>query len=108
MLLKVINACSDSKRLPAPGRDYTGMPGMKPMGDQVILQSGIVTTAGCRHYAMNLPTRIVITGRCSMQVLEKASSAAHTYRQRCGERNIRSFRTALRWDAPESGIARVK
>ena len=58
---------------------------MKPMGDQVILESGTVTAIECLHYAMNLPTSVVITGCDSMQVLEQALTAARTFRPMTAE-----------------------
>ncbi|HJX55367.1 MAG TPA: aldo/keto reductase [Methanoregula sp.] len=66
--------------LPVLARDGTGVLGMKPMGDQVILGTGSVTAIECLHYAMNLPTSVVITGCDSMQVLEQAITAARTFR----------------------------
>lgn len=66
--------------LPALLRDGTGVLGMKPMGDQVILDSGAVTPIECLHYAMNLPASVVITGCDSMQVLEQALTSARTFR----------------------------
>ena len=53
---------------------------MKPMGDRYIFDSGIVTAVECLHYAMSLPTSVVITGRDSMQVLDQALMAARTFR----------------------------
>jgi len=53
---------------------------MKLIGDQVILDSGVVTADECLHYAMNLPTSVVITGCDSMQVLEQPLTAARTFR----------------------------
>ena len=48
--------------LPVLLKDGIGVLGMKPMGDRVILDSGAVTPIECLHYAMNLPTSVVITG----------------------------------------------
>lgn len=66
--------------LPSLLREGTGMLGMKPMGDRVILDSGAVTPVECLHYALNLPTSVVITGCDSLQVLEQALTAARTFR----------------------------
>ncbi|MDD1718271.1 MAG: aldo/keto reductase [Methanoregulaceae archaeon] len=41
------------KVLPALVEEGIGVLGMKPMGDQVILGSGVVTPVECLHYAMN-------------------------------------------------------
>ena len=46
------------------------------MGDGVILESKTVTPIECLHYAMNLPTSVVITGIDSMEILEQALEAA--------------------------------
>jgi len=66
--------------LPVLLRDGIGVLGMKSMGDPVIPGSGAVTPLECLHYAMNLPTSVVITGIDSMEVLEQAVTAARTFR----------------------------
>jgi aryl-alcohol dehydrogenase-like predicted oxidoreductase len=60
--------------------DEIGVLGMKPMGDPFVLVSGTVTAVECLHYAMNLPTSVVITGCDSLPVLEQALHAAKTFR----------------------------
>ncbi|HET6580978.1 MAG TPA: aldo/keto reductase, partial [Methanoregula sp.] len=83
MPLNVMDAHFESferQVLPVLARDGIGVLGMKPIGDQVILDSGAVTAVECLHYAMNLPTSVVITGCDSMQVLEQALTAARTFR----------------------------
>ena len=83
MPLNVMDAHFESfekKVLPALVHDGIGVLGMKPMGDRVILESGMVTPIECLHYAMNLPTSVVITGCDSMEVLEQALQAARTFR----------------------------
>ena len=57
-----------------------GVLGMKPMGDPFVLVSGTVSAIECLHYAMNLPTSVVITGCDSLPVLEQALRAARTFR----------------------------
>ena len=49
------------------------------MGDGVILKSKTVTPIECLHYAMNLPTSVVITGIDSMKILDQAFKAAATF-----------------------------
>ena len=71
--------------LPALQKEGIGVLGMKPVGDQVILESGAVTATECLHYAMNLPTSVVITGCDSLQVLEQALVAARTFRPMTAE-----------------------
>jgi aryl-alcohol dehydrogenase-like predicted oxidoreductase len=54
--------------------------GMKPMGSGMVLQSKTVAPIDCLHYAMNLPTSVVITGCESMANLDQALQAAKTFR----------------------------
>jgi len=54
--------------------------GMKPMGSGLILKSKTVTPLECLHYALNLPTSVVITGCDSMKILDQALEAARTFR----------------------------
>ncbi len=56
-----------------------GVLGMKSMGNGIILKSRSVTPIECLHYAMNLPTSVVITGIDSMAILEQALEAARTF-----------------------------
>jgi predicted aldo/keto reductase-like oxidoreductase len=57
-----------------------GVLGMKSMANGIILKSGTVTAVECLHYAMHLPTSVVITGVDSMEVLDQAFEAARTFR----------------------------
>jgi tyrosyl-tRNA synthetase len=52
---------------------------MKPMGDPFILKSNTVTAVECLHYAMNLPTSVVITGCDSLAILQQAIDAARSF-----------------------------
>jgi aryl-alcohol dehydrogenase-like predicted oxidoreductase len=54
--------------------------GMKPLGSGDILKSGVVNAVECLHYAMNLPTSVVITGCESMERLDQAIEAARSFR----------------------------
>ena len=56
-----------------------GVLGMKSMGNGIILSSGAVTPVECLHYALNLPTSVVITGVDSMTILDQAFEAARTF-----------------------------
>ena len=56
-----------------------GVLGMKSKGDHVILKSGAVKPLDCLHYALNLPTSVVITGIDSQQILDQAFEAAKTF-----------------------------
>ena len=57
-----------------------GVLGMKSLGNGIILRSGTVTAIECLHYALNLPTSVVITGIESLENLEQAFEAARTFR----------------------------
>ena len=63
-----------------------GILGMKTMGDGVILKSGApVTAIECLHYAMNLPTSVVITGIDSERILDQAFTAVRTFKPMTGD-----------------------
>src|SRR5712691_11741753 len=46
----------------------------------IILKSNTVSPIECLHYALNLPTSVVITGVDSMEILDQACEAARTFR----------------------------
>ena len=54
--------------------------GMKSMANGVVLNSKTVTPIECLHYAMNLPTSVVIAGLDNMAVLEQALEAVRTFK----------------------------
>jgi aryl-alcohol dehydrogenase-like predicted oxidoreductase len=66
--------------LPELVRQNIGVLGMKSMANGIILKSHTVTPVECLHYALNLPTSVVITGCDSMEILEQALKAARTFR----------------------------
>ena len=66
--------------LPALVKDDIGVLGMKSMGAGTILKSGTVTATECLHYALALPTSVVITGIESMERLAQAIEVARTFR----------------------------
>jgi aryl-alcohol dehydrogenase-like predicted oxidoreductase len=53
--------------------------GMKSMGHGIILKSKTVSATECLHYALNLPTSVVITGIDSIKVLKQALAAGRTF-----------------------------
>jgi len=57
-----------------------GVLGMKPLGSGEVLKSNTVTPIECLHYAMNLPTSVVINGCDSLERLEQGLQAARTFR----------------------------
>ena len=65
--------------LPILVRHEIGVLGMKPIGDHVILDSHTATAVECLHYAMSLPTSVVITGIDSMPILDQALQAARSF-----------------------------
>jgi aryl-alcohol dehydrogenase-like predicted oxidoreductase len=70
----------EKKVLPVLVKNEIGVLGMKPMGAGLILNSKTVEPIECLHYAMNLPTSVVITGCESMENLQQALKAAKTFR----------------------------
>jgi aryl-alcohol dehydrogenase-like predicted oxidoreductase len=66
--------------LPELVKENIGVLGMKSMANGIILKSGTVTAVECLHYALNLPTSVVISGCDSMEVLEQALEVARTFR----------------------------
>jgi aryl-alcohol dehydrogenase-like predicted oxidoreductase len=75
------------KVVPVLTKHGIGVLGMKPMGSGVILQSNTVTPVECLHYAMNLPTSVVITGCDSLKILDQALEAARTFKP-LGEKQV--------------------
>ncbi len=66
--------------VPQAVKQNIGVLGMKSMGGGIILKSNTVTPIECLHYALNLPTSVVINGINSKQNLEQAFEAARTFR----------------------------
>jgi len=88
MPLNVMDAHFESfehKVLPVLVKHNIGVLGMKPMGDGIILRSKTASPIECLHYAMNLPTSVVITGCDSLQILQQALEAARTFKPMSGE-----------------------
>ena len=53
--------------------------GMKPMAFGAVLAAGVATPIECLHYALNLPTSVVINGCDSMERLDQAFEAVRTF-----------------------------
>jgi predicted aldo/keto reductase-like oxidoreductase len=82
MPLNVMDAHYNSfgkKVLPVLVKKEIGVLGMKPMGAGIILRSKTVEPMECLHYAMSLPTSVVITGCDSVTLVEQAVTAARTF-----------------------------
>jgi aryl-alcohol dehydrogenase-like predicted oxidoreductase len=58
----------------------TGVLGMKPMASGAIPRNNLATGIECLHYALNLPTSVVITGCDNMKALDQAFEAAKTFK----------------------------
>jgi aryl-alcohol dehydrogenase-like predicted oxidoreductase len=60
-------------------KENIGILGMKSMANGILLKSNTVTPIECLHYALNLPTSVVITGIDSMKILDQAFEAVRTF-----------------------------
>ena len=65
--------------LPELVKRNIGVLGMKPMANGILLKSNTVSPIDCLHYALNLPTSVVITGIDSMEILDQAFEAVRTF-----------------------------
>jgi len=65
--------------LPELVKQDIGVLGMKSMGNGILLRSNTVTPIECLHYALNLPTSVVITGIDSLEILDQAFEAVRTF-----------------------------
>ena len=61
-------------------KEGIGVLGMKPMAFGNVLKAGVATPIECLHYAMNLPTSVVITGCDAMERLDQAFEAARSFK----------------------------
>ena len=68
------------KVVPVLAKEGIAVLGMKSMADGLILKSKTVRPVDCLHYAMSLPTSVVITGIDSMKILKQALEAVRTFR----------------------------
>jgi aryl-alcohol dehydrogenase-like predicted oxidoreductase len=57
----------------------TAVLAMKTLAAGAILRSGTVTAMECLHYALNLPTSVVITGMDSLERVDQAVEAVRTF-----------------------------
>jgi aryl-alcohol dehydrogenase-like predicted oxidoreductase len=65
--------------LPELVRQEIGVLGMKSMANGILLKSKTVTPIECLHYALSLPTSVVITGIDSMEILDQAFAAVESF-----------------------------
>jgi predicted aldo/keto reductase-like oxidoreductase len=67
--------------LPVLVQQNIGVLGMKPLASGAVLKSNTgVSAIECLHFAMNLPTSVVITGCQSMKDLDQAIEAAKSFK----------------------------
>ena len=62
-----------------------GVLGMKALAAGHILKGGDVSPIECLHYALNLPTSVVITGIDSLKILDQAIQAIDTFKPMSSE-----------------------
>jgi predicted aldo/keto reductase-like oxidoreductase len=107
MPLNVMDAHYDSFAklvLPMLVQHNIGVLGMKPMGAQVILRSGVVSAPECLRYALSLPTSVVITGCDSMPILQQALDVARSFRPMTDEERA----ALLQRTAPVAGTGKFE
>jgi aryl-alcohol dehydrogenase-like predicted oxidoreductase len=71
--------------LPELMKQQIGVLGMKSMGDGVILKSKTVSPIECLHFALSLPTSVVITGIEKQEILDQAIQAVKTFQPLNGD-----------------------
>jgi predicted aldo/keto reductase-like oxidoreductase len=71
--------------LPLLVKEQIGVLGMKSMGSGVILKSGVVTPIECLHYAMSLPTSVVIRGIDSIDILKQDLAGVRDFKPMSAE-----------------------
>ena len=81
--------------LPELVRQDIGVLGMKCMSNGILLRSKTVTPIECLHYALNLPTSVVVTGIDSMEILEQGLEAVRTFRP-LGEEEVTALLSKTR------------
>jgi len=69
----------EARVLPELVRLQIGVLGMKSMANGILLKSKTATPIECLHYALNLPTSVVITGIDSMEILDQAFAAVESF-----------------------------
>src|SRR5438876_3400755 len=69
----------EKRVLPELVKQNIGVLGMKSMANGILLKSKTVTPIECLHYALNLPSSVVITGIDSMEILDQAFAAIESF-----------------------------
>jgi aryl-alcohol dehydrogenase-like predicted oxidoreductase len=81
--------------------------GMKPLAEGEIPHSGVATAAECLHYALSLPTTVVINGCETLGRLEQALEAARTFQPLTAEQ-LAALRAKTRQVAMSGRLERFK
>jgi aryl-alcohol dehydrogenase-like predicted oxidoreductase len=68
------------KVMPEALKQGIGILGMKSMGDGLLLKSKTVKPVECLHYALSLPTSVVITGIDNLEVLRQDLEVVRTFK----------------------------
>jgi predicted aldo/keto reductase-like oxidoreductase len=66
--------------LPRLVKEGIAVLGMKPLASGAVFKTNTVTAKECLHYALNLPTSVVINGCESLERLEQALDAVKTFK----------------------------
>ncbi|QEL20655.1 aldo/keto reductase [Limnoglobus roseus] len=75
----------EKKVLPELVKEQVGVLGMKSLGDGSILKSKTATPVECLHYAMSLPTSVVVSGMDSLAILRQNLAAVKSFKPLTGE-----------------------
>jgi aryl-alcohol dehydrogenase-like predicted oxidoreductase len=81
--------------------------GMKPLAEGEIPRSGLVSAIECLHYALSLPTTVVINGCETMERLDQALEAARTFKP-LTETQLSALRAKTRQVALTGRLERFK
>jgi predicted aldo/keto reductase-like oxidoreductase len=93
--------------LPELVKNQIGVLGMKSIGESYILRSNTVSAIECLHYAMNLPTSVVVTGIDSMEILDQAFEAVRTF-QPMNDQQVAALLARTRTAAAKGQYERYK
>src|SRR5258708_26798395 len=69
----------EKRVLPELVKLQIGVLGMKSMANGILLKSKTATPIECLHYALNLPTSVVITGIDTLEILDQAFEAVESF-----------------------------
>jgi len=87
--------------------EKTAVLGMKPLASGLIFQLHQIDAVECLHYALNLPTSVVINGCDSMQRLEQAFQAMKTFKP-MNEAQVEALTAKTKVAAMSGSVERFK